>query len=1515
MSPRRGGQSTQSGIYYQNSVAALYLGRLCDSTNRPPEQQVIHVRVETFDKVDDIVVTFSDEHKIYIQAKENINSNDVAWRKLWQNFEAQYLSDNFEKGIDQLRLQIGTERNEFRVLQSLCEKANSSVSPDVWITHLTKPQNKLIEKIRPLLSHQFWSDELIWDFFKHVDIEVWTLAHVERDLISVWMPATNKSTIELFRLLRDRVGGQARIGGAFTALDLRTSILGEIQDFEFQDAPDVGKLRLILKNLSGILRQHQNTWGQTNVHLDRSTVHEILGWIDGEINQQNNVGMLVDQAGMGKTVIMRDVLQEVETRNGTVLALKADQQLTDVSSSADLMKKLSIPYSIEVIIERLAKLGRVVILIDQLDALSLTLAHDEKALDFALSLMAKLRRIPNVVILASCRLFDRNSDPRLRHIEINRHFSLSTLNENEIKSVLSLVSIDYNSLTKPTRDLLATPLHLSLFIYSIQSGWTNREEIKGVSSLQELYGNIWNFVIFCPGENIPLEGDRYNVLKLTTEYMDKEQKISVPHTLFYTSKSKNTKKALTWLASKGVLIENKLGWTFLHQTFFDYCFARFFVERKGDIVDEIMQSPQGLFERSKLVQVLSYLRGFNHSQYLADIQQLLSLATLRFHLYDLLVRWFGSIPNPSEEEWGFAKRALIDAQKRQKYLLAMQDNSAYFARIKIEFLPNWLSLEDDFLDNHVIPYMVSLANTEQVEIVGILEKYLGKGEKWTSRIYSVLTRIQHWSSQEAVLLFEKLMLQMPTLSRFDWHEINLVSKAYPDIGCRFVNLALNRALDEYLLKKLENVTDLNNFRFISLSGILDQYEQTQLDDVIKDLKEKRPILLLDGLLAFLDRYYSLLTVHNDDVYFFTFDEFSDNWNGDPFRVRSAIVHSLISTLSELARNDPEKFKTYSTRLSGLEFATPQRLLARVYSALPEIYSKEALSFLLTDQRRLNLGSHAQYESRRLIKAIVPYLNVAEMHALERHILDFDPIYKHLGIRSLQWRGLDQLYLLQSIPPEMLTDDGRIRMRELVHKFPGVEAPEEEPRMEAGFVSSPIPKDIAQKMTDRDWLSAMRKYKEGFSHRDFLKGGAHELSTVLLDGVKNNPARFFALLHKTPNSIGDSYVTAFIDGFAEAKADPEMLFYTIRRFSVQRGRNIRRTIAWAIEKFPNEIPDDLIALLLSYIAESMSDDELWWSKGENHGDVYDSYLNSDRGSAFEALNRTWSRTETPNLLEKRWMIIESIVNDPSTALRAGAVHWLTFLLKHDRSRAISLFENLITGHEVLLTLMTTREFIYWAFYKNFSRLVPYLKKMLDSELESTQEQGSQLVCIAAISPAAIESEETFDTAKQLAEKVIDGKIPWRRGAARIFSANLIGGPKDACEDYLIRLLDDTDETVRNHIDDVFHSLKDEHIVTLRRFVEAYSVKSKRLNHFFSEFLLDHGLIDPGWTLQIVRTSVDGMELSPYWHSGIEELIRLVLKIYTDPTSKSIQGNAMDVFDLLIEKYSRYANKVLEEWDRR
>ena len=175
MSPRRGGQSTQSGIFYQNSVAALFLGRLCDNADSPLEQQVIQVRVETPDKVDDIVVKFADEHKLFIQAKENIVTSDKAWKKLWQDFEAQYLDSGFNSEVDRLKLQMGRERSELRTLQSLCEHASTALSPDEWMKSLSSVEKKLLEKIRPILSFQFWNDDTLWTFFRHIEIGIWTL--------------------------------------------------------------------------------------------------------------------------------------------------------------------------------------------------------------------------------------------------------------------------------------------------------------------------------------------------------------------------------------------------------------------------------------------------------------------------------------------------------------------------------------------------------------------------------------------------------------------------------------------------------------------------------------------------------------------------------------------------------------------------------------------------------------------------------------------------------------------------------------------------------------------------------------------------------------------------------------------------------------------------------------------------------------------------------------------------------------------------------------------------------------------------------------------------------------------------------------------------------------------------------------------------------------------------------------------------------------------------------------------
>ena len=210
----RGGPTTQSGIRYQNSVAALYVGRLCDTTPRPDAQAVVKVRVEAPEHVDDIVVTFADDHQSYLQCKERVISRSNDWKELWQDFSAQFQEPNFRRGRDRLLLLIGESRND---LQEACNRTSGSETYSEWWARLTRSQRSLVERIKPLLSPELLSEKTLLEFFKHIDIEIWSLKHIERDLVPTWMPESNEQKDKLFRLLRDLVGDKASHRGIFTA--------------------------------------------------------------------------------------------------------------------------------------------------------------------------------------------------------------------------------------------------------------------------------------------------------------------------------------------------------------------------------------------------------------------------------------------------------------------------------------------------------------------------------------------------------------------------------------------------------------------------------------------------------------------------------------------------------------------------------------------------------------------------------------------------------------------------------------------------------------------------------------------------------------------------------------------------------------------------------------------------------------------------------------------------------------------------------------------------------------------------------------------------------------------------------------------------------------------------------------------------------------------------------------------------------------------------------------------------
>lgn len=217
--PESGGTTTQSGIFYQNSIAALYLGRLCDLRPRPASERVIEVRVEAPAPVDDTVVTYADRHREWIQAKENLARNSDAWRKVWGDFEKLRWQGDFGSE-DRIVLMLGAYDPAHQVLKELCARAGGAENPIEWRAGFNQGMPPLVENIKTALSAHHNDDHSLLALLSHLDIRFLTLEQIERDEVVRWIPPSNCEPVTMFGLLRDMLGGHARYRVMFRAPQL-----------------------------------------------------------------------------------------------------------------------------------------------------------------------------------------------------------------------------------------------------------------------------------------------------------------------------------------------------------------------------------------------------------------------------------------------------------------------------------------------------------------------------------------------------------------------------------------------------------------------------------------------------------------------------------------------------------------------------------------------------------------------------------------------------------------------------------------------------------------------------------------------------------------------------------------------------------------------------------------------------------------------------------------------------------------------------------------------------------------------------------------------------------------------------------------------------------------------------------------------------------------------------------------------------------------------------------------------
>jgi hypothetical protein len=214
-----------------------------------------------------------------------------------------------------------------------------------------------------------------------------------------------------------------------------------------------------LLNVSAGILQWPTTVGSEK-HIERPQLKTILQRIE---QSESSATIVLGPPGSGKSAFLATFANVLKERRTPLLAIKADQLGSNVETPEDLRHSLDLPIGVQEAILTLSNKNTVVLLIDQLDAVSELLDRKSGRLNVLLNLVQSLAGRRNVHILASSREFEFRHDVRLSNVDAER-LDLEPPTWEQVSEILSQCEVRPTTIGEPLKNLLLVPLNLKVFL-------------------------------------------------------------------------------------------------------------------------------------------------------------------------------------------------------------------------------------------------------------------------------------------------------------------------------------------------------------------------------------------------------------------------------------------------------------------------------------------------------------------------------------------------------------------------------------------------------------------------------------------------------------------------------------------------------------------------------------------------------------------------------------------------------------------------------------------------------------------------------------------------------------------------------------------------------------------------------------------------------------------------------------------------------------------------------------------
>jgi nucleoside phosphorylase len=973
--------------------------------------------------------------------------------------------------------------------------------------------------------------------------------------------------------------------------------LGDAKTFGLSPA-QYGKL----KKSTALASKGLLNWKRTlinNNEIERPEFSELLDLI---CTAESSTTILLGPPGSGKSALMAALGNYLINQDHAVLAIKADQLRGSIQSVEDLQRDLCLDFSLDEAIYAIASREPIVVLIDQLDAVSELLDRKSERLNLLLALIQRLSESKNVHIVATCREFEFRFGSQFARLAGIEQTALSLPSWEKISPILATAGHEPEKMGESLRALLQTPLHLNIFLDIAQPG-------ELFTSSQNLLDRLWE-------ERVLKQSEPEQCIAFLEDLANRMTENEV----LWVSSAFIDKDPAAWkaLEQAGLLISNPENGTigFRHQTYYDHTLARAFARGTQSLTALVLDRQDGLFVRPILLRGLNYLRGTAPPQYQRQIINLLQThqEQVRPHIRSLLIGFVGAQREPNSAESEVMIPLLNSEPEGIKVLDAMVSSPGWFRRLCHcpEFL-QWLEkpIEQALYCSHLLSVATNFASED---VWQLLEYYWLEEPIYDSLSLRIIWSINDWTP-ERVWLVQQLIQR----NNLDWHTVaaiaEKIAETLPNQSAKVIRAHLDYLLAQAIeasqveLPKLppnanETEWELYAIQQSLLNPLIDLIGSEGCFYEIEKFVEPHPQGFLEAIWPwFIEAIQTVICDERDYAVSYLQDQV-----GDFKFFRGEIIQALLKAITDLAKQNQNHFIDFLKQNENSDFLIVHRLLAYGLEIVAKDEPERILDYLLADNRRLNIGgrlsSDRATETESLITTVFSYLQPDRREELEQAINQFtcwlSEQIEDVEFRreSLRYNREHRLSLLCAIPDEYRQPHIQRLIEEEKRALPWFDLRRESNFIESGFIGPRMTKDEMSHASDEHLLNLFNElsdqtewgYPRGrFSNGLSRSGGAVQQSREFGELTKNDSERFLRLLPQLQPQKHESYVGNAVEVLAETNFPASELIQIIEELD-QRGfssEEFRSEVASALEKIAKRnqgLPQSSLQLLQRWLPD-------------------------------------------------------------------------------------------------------------------------------------------------------------------------------------------------------------------------------------------------------------------------------------------------------------------------------------------